>query len=186
MLIILGAIVLILAVWMILRRLGKPRADKKSKTKAANKRATAAAPDEVLTGAALHRRNAETAAAAGDFAEAIRERFRAVIATLDERDLLPERADRTADEAAHDAGAVLQMHRDVLVAAARAFDEVEYGEYVGTPKAYAVISNVDELVRTEVPGTLQIPTAVATATAVSSPTQSGSTPPGDTWSGGTR
>ena len=41
------------------------------------------------------------------------------------------------------------------------FDEVEYGEYVGTPDAYAVISNVDEVVRTEQPGTLQLPTAIA-------------------------
>src|SRR5947209_3905918 len=88
---------------------------------------------------AQYHRSAAQAAAGGDFAEAIRERFRAVIATLDERGLLPERADRTADEAAADAGAILPTHAEVLVAAARAFDEVEYGEYVGTPEAYAVI-----------------------------------------------
>jgi hypothetical protein len=160
-LIILAIFVLVAVVLLVLRWLGKPRTDKRRKEKSEKRGAAGSTPEEILTGAALHRHNAQQAAAAGDFAEAIRERFRAVIATLDERALLPERADRTADEAATDAGAILPAHAEVLVAAARAFDEVEYGEYVGTPQAYAVISEVDELVRTEQPGTLQLPTAIA-------------------------
>jgi type II secretory pathway pseudopilin PulG len=160
-LIVLAIIVLVIALVLFLRWLGRPRDAKKRKSGKDSQSAAARAADEVLTGAALHRRNAELAAAAQDWAEAIRERFRAVIATLDERGLLPERADRTADEAARDAGVILPAHSAVLAAAARAFDEVEYGEYVGTPDAYAVISNVDELVRTEQPGTLLLPTAIA-------------------------
>lgn len=161
-LIILAVFLLVVVVLLVLRRLGKPRTEQKSKQKPEKKRGgTRGAVEEVLTGAALHRRNAERSAAAGDWAEAIRERFRAVIATLDERGLLPERADRTADEAARDAGAILPADARVLEAAARSFDEVEYGEYVGTPEAYAVISDVDELVRTEQRGTLQLPTAIA-------------------------
>lgn len=160
-LIILAIFVLVVVVLLVLRWLGKPRTEKKRKEKPAKRDGSRSAVEEVLTGAALHRRNAERAADAGDWAEAIRERFRAVIATLDERGLLPERADRTADEAAADAGAILPAQAEVLVAAARAFDEVEYGEYVGTSAAYAVISEVDELVRTEQPGTLRLPTAIA-------------------------
>jgi hypothetical protein len=159
-LIVLAIIVVVIALVLFLRWLGRPRKTKKRKSE--NKQGTAAsATDSPLTGAALHRHNAELAADAADWAEAIRERFRAVIATLDERGLLPERADRTADEAARDAGEVLPEHRQPLGAAALAFDEVEYGEYVGTPDAYAVISTVDEVVRTEQPGTLQLPTAIA-------------------------
>ncbi len=160
-LVILAIFILVVVVLLVVRRLGKPRTEKKSKEKTARRGDPGGGVEEVLTGAAAHRRDAERAAAAGDWAEAIRERFRAVIATLDERGLLPERADRTADEAAHDAGAILPAHAGVLAAAARAFDEVEYGEYVGTPEAYTVISKVDELVRTEQPGTLRLPTAIA-------------------------
>jgi Domain of unknown function (DUF4129) len=160
-LIILAVFLLVVAVLLVLRWLGKPRTEKKSKAKADKHGDAASVADEILVGAARHRRDAELAAAAGNWADAIRERFRAVIATLDERGLLPERADRTADEAARDAGAILPAHAGVLAAAARAFDEVEYGEYVGTSHGYAVISDVDELVRTEKPGTLQLPAATS-------------------------
>jgi Domain of unknown function (DUF4129) len=160
-LIVLAIILLVIALVLFLRWLGRPRKTKKRKSQKDKQTTAVHETDDLLTGAALHRRNAEIAASAGGWAEAIRERFRAVVATLDERGLLPERADRTADEAAHDAGAILPAHGAVLTAAARAFDEVEYGKYVGTPDAYAVITNVDELVRTEQPGTLQLPTAIA-------------------------
>lgn len=160
-LIVLAIILLLIALLLFLRWLGRPRGSRKRKPKSGGQSAATGAADEVLTGAALHRRNAERAAGTQDWAEAIRERFRAVIATLDERGLLPERADRTADEAARDAGAILPAHGAILAAAAHAFDEVEYGRYVGTPDAYAVITDVDELVRTEQPGTLQLPTAIA-------------------------
>jgi hypothetical protein len=161
--IILAALLVVTLVVLVLRRLGKPRTEKKVKGKKSDGRQAGSgrASQEALFGAALHRHQAQTAAAAGDWAAAVRERFRAVVATLDERGLLPERADRTADEAAHDAGVVLPAHAAVLGAAARAFDEVQYGEYVGTPEAYSMISDVDELVRTQQPGTLQLPTAIA-------------------------
>jgi uncharacterized protein DUF4129 len=145
LLVILAAVVLVIAVVLVLRRLGRPRTQKRSK-KPRKESAAAAAAAQILVGAAKHRRAAQLAAEAGDWAEAIRERFRAVIATLDERGLLPERPDRTADEAARDAGALLSAHAAVLTAAARAFDDVEYGEYVGTPEGYRLISEVDELV----------------------------------------
>jgi hypothetical protein len=42
----------------------------------------------------------------------------------------------------------------VLTAAARAFDDVEYGEFVGTAEGYRLISEVDELVSAARPGAL--------------------------------
>jgi hypothetical protein len=145
LLVILAAVVLVIAVIVVLRWLGRPRSEKKPK-KASKESAAAALTAQFLVGAAKHRRAAQLAAEAGDWAEAIRERFRAVIAALDERGLLPERPDRTADEAARDAGALLPAHAAVLAAAARAFDDVEYGEYVGTAEGYRLISDVDGLV----------------------------------------
>src|SRR5581483_1880118 len=147
LIVILGA-----ALLLILRKIGKPRRgkDKKDKPKKAEGSKGSkepAGPVRIpLTGAALHRHNAEQAAGAEDWQEAIRERFRAVIGVLDERGLLPERRDRTADEAARDAGRLLPEHAEALSEAARAFDEVEYGEYAGTPQGYAVIRRVDEAV----------------------------------------
>lgn len=145
LLVILLIVVLGTALLLLLRKMGKPRKDHKSGDKAPKHLAGSAA-EVPLTGAALHRHNAERAAGYGDWQQAIRERFRAVIATLDERGLLPERRDRTADEAARDAGDLLPEHAAALRDAARAFDEVEYGEYLGAPEGYAVISAVDQAV----------------------------------------
>jgi Domain of unknown function (DUF4129) len=131
---------------VVLRRIGKPRKDEKTKPEKTKRPGKAPAVEIPLTGAALQRHNAELAARDGDWQEAIRARFRAVISELDERSLLPERADRTAHEAAQDAGSVLPEHAAPLLDAARAFDEVEYGDYLGTPEGYAVISAVDEAV----------------------------------------
>jgi hypothetical protein len=131
---------------LILRRIGRPRKDENKKPDKPARSGSAAAVEIPLTGAALHRHNAEQAARTGDWQEAIRARFRAVIAGLDERSLLPERGDRTAYEAALDAGAVLPEHAAALLDAARAFDEVEYGDYLGTPDGYRVIGAVDDAI----------------------------------------
>jgi hypothetical protein len=131
---------------LILRKIGKPRKDEKAKPDKPNRSGNAPSVEVPLTGAALQRHNAEQAARSGDWQEAIRARFRAVIAELDERALLPERKDRTAHEAAQDGGAILPEFAAPLLDAARAFDEVEYGDYLGTPEGYAVISTVDDAV----------------------------------------
>jgi hypothetical protein len=150
LLVILLIVVLGTALLLLLRKMGKPRKDHAGKEKKP-KHLAGGAGETPLLGAALHRHNAEQAARGGDWQEAIRERFRAVIATLDERRLLPERRDRTADEAARDAGDLLPKHAAALREAALAFDEVEYGDYLGTPEGYAVIGAVDEAIA-EAPG----------------------------------
>lgn len=154
LLVIVLIVVLGIALLLILRKIGKPRRGKDKDEKSGRQTAQGAkdpqrpsAPSAIrLTGAALHRHNAEQAAHDRDWQEAIRERFRAVIGVLDERGLMPERRDRTADEAARDAGRLLPEHAEALSRAALAFDEVEYGEYAGTPEGYAVIRAVDEAV----------------------------------------
>ncbi|GAA4549398.1 DUF4129 domain-containing protein [Amycolatopsis samaneae] len=98
-------------------------------------------------GAAEHRRASEAAAARGDFAEAVRERFRAVVRDLEERAVLDVRSGRTADEAAAEAGAVLPELAEALAEAARRFDDVHYGGRPGTEESYRFLSDVDDRCR---------------------------------------
>lgn len=90
-----------------------------------------------------HRRAADEHAARGAWAEAVRERLRAVIRGLEERDLLETRPGRTADEAADEAGQVLPGCADELREAARTFDEVWYGGLAATPEMDARLRSVD-------------------------------------------
>ena len=77
--------------------------------------------------AADHRSEADRLAAAGDWAGAVLERFRAVARRLEEEAVLVPQPSRTADEVAREAGARLPEVADGLAAAARLFDGVRYG-----------------------------------------------------------
>lgn len=94
--------------------------------------------------AAEHRAAAEAAAAAGDLGTAVRERFRAVARSLEERVVLDPRPGRTADEVAREAGARLPEAASALLAAARAFDDVTYGGRAGTDETYQRVVAADE------------------------------------------
>jgi hypothetical protein len=76
---------------------------------------------------------ADAAAAAGDFATAVRERFRSIVRSLDERAVLEDRRGRTAHEAAVAAGARLAPCADELLRASELFDAVCYGEQTPGP-----------------------------------------------------
>ncbi|MFG1814914.1 DUF4129 domain-containing protein [Kribbella sp. NPDC049174] len=95
-----------------------------------------------------YRAQAEQEAAAGDYAHAIRSRFRACVAELTERTILDERAGRTAYEVVTDAGRAVPELRDPLQPAALAFTEVVYGNRPGTPERYAAVVAADEAART--------------------------------------
>jgi hypothetical protein len=73
-----------------------------------------------------------SAAAAGRWADAVLERFRAVVRSLEERVVIDERPGRTAFEAATQAGRVLPDCSGDLLAGAEVFDEVVYGERTAT------------------------------------------------------
>lgn len=94
-----------------------------------------------------HREAAEDARRRGDLAEAIRERFRAVVRELEQRGVLVPRAGRTVDEVAAEAGDALPLLKDELRAAAWTFDDVWYGGRPATDERYAQLVTVDDRVR---------------------------------------
>ncbi|PSK97908.1 uncharacterized protein DUF4129 [Haloactinopolyspora alba] len=77
--------------------------------------------------AAEYRAAADDAAARADWDTAVVERFRATVATLEERGVLTPESGRTADEVARDAAAVLAGVSAQLRAGATVFDSVRYG-----------------------------------------------------------
>ncbi|MFF8773505.1 DUF4129 domain-containing protein [Kitasatospora sp. NPDC015120] len=93
--------------------------------------------------AAEHRADAERHAAAGRWAEAVREQMRALVRGLEERTLLDPRPGRTADEAAAEAGRALPGHAAALTAAARTFDDIAYGERTADQAAYQLLRDLD-------------------------------------------
>lgn len=97
--------------------------------------------------AADYRAAAESAAEAGAWAAAAIERFRAVIATLEERGVIDRRSGRTADEAARDGGDALPALRSRLIQGAALFDSVRYGHRAATASDYASVVALDDAVR---------------------------------------
>jgi hypothetical protein len=98
--------------------------------------------------AAQYRAQSEQEAASGDYALAVRSRFRACVAELTERTILDERPGRTAYEVVADAGRAVPALREPLQPAALAFTEVVYGNRPGTPERYAVVVTADGAART--------------------------------------
>lgn len=116
---------------------------------------SARAEDALFVGgprtSAQHRAAADAHAAAGEWAEAVRERLRAVIRSLEERSLLDPRPGRTADEAAAQAGQALPECAASLHAAARLFDEIWYGGRSASAASDRSLRDLDEQVRSSRP-----------------------------------
>ncbi|MEU0006935.1 DUF4129 domain-containing protein [Streptomyces sp. NPDC006314] len=129
--VILFAAAVLAALWW---RLGTPR------------RPPASAPllfDDRPRSAAEHRAAGEAHAAQGHWNQAVQERMRAIVRSLEERALLDVRPGRTADEAAAEAGRTLPAHRDRLRAAAREFDDVTYGGRGASEQSYHRLAELD-------------------------------------------
>jgi hypothetical protein len=107
--------------------------------------------------AAEHRASADAHAAAQQWAEAVRDRLRAVITSLEERALLEPRPGRTADEAAADAGQAVPDCADDLRAAARLFDEIWYGDHPARREHDATMRALDERVLASRPRSAHAP-----------------------------
>ncbi|MFB7456736.1 MULTISPECIES: DUF4129 domain-containing protein [unclassified Streptomyces] len=133
-----GLVIVIVAVLAVLGalwwRLGTPRRGPTSSTTLFDDRPRSAAE---------HRAAAEAHAAQGHWNQAVQERMRAIVRSLEERALLDIRPGRTADEAADEAGRALPAHAERLRAAARDFDDVTYGGRSGTDAAYQRIAELD-------------------------------------------
>ena len=134
----LGLVVVLLAVLALLGalwwRLGAPRREPTT---------SAALFDDRPRSAAEHRAAAEAQAAQGHWNQAVQERMRAIVRSLEERALLDVRPGRTADEAAAEAGRALPSHTDRLRAAARDFDDVTYGGRRASEMSYQRIADLD-------------------------------------------
>ncbi len=112
--------------------------------------------------AAEHRATAETHAASGDWAPAIRHRLRAVARQLEENGVLQPVPGRTATELARTAGRALPPLADELFSAAEIFNDVTYGERPGLEEQYRMIASLDG----------KLGTRTATDSAESPPTSS--------------
>lgn len=93
--------------------------------------------------AADYRREAAQRAAAADWRQAIAEQVRAIAADLEARQVLPSRADRTADELAAEAAGAFPAQAAALAAAARLFDDVRYGDRPGSKDGYESVRALD-------------------------------------------
>ncbi|MFJ8277468.1 DUF4129 domain-containing protein [Streptomyces griseoviridis] len=133
-----GLIVVIVAVLAVIGalwwRLGTPRRHPVS---------AAVLFDDRPRSAAEHRSAAEAHAAQSHWNQAVQERMRAIVRSLEERALLDVRPGRTADEAATAAGRPLPSHAARLRTAARDFDDVTYGGRSATPTSYQRIADLD-------------------------------------------
>jgi hypothetical protein len=93
-----------------------------------------------------HRQLAEQAAAAGQWADAVRERLRAIVRELEARGVLEPRPGRTAGEVARDGGAAVPGIAADLNRATTTFDEIWYGGRNADAASYAVLVAADTAV----------------------------------------
>ncbi|WP_326689992.1 MULTISPECIES: DUF4129 domain-containing protein [unclassified Streptomyces] len=137
------AVVLILLVVALRLRLGKLRAEPTS----ARSFLFADGPRS----AAEHRAAAEAHAAEARWSQALQERMRAIVRSLEERALLDPRPGRTSDEAAFEAGHALPGHAADLRAAAHAFDEVTYADRPADQHTYTHVADLDTTLQRTTP-----------------------------------
>jgi hypothetical protein len=110
-------------------------------------RAPAALFDDTALDADDYRARADARASAGDYAEAVRERLRAIVRELEQRGVLEPRLGRTADEAAREAGVVLISLATPLREGAQLFDEIWYGGRAADAAADARLRELDRSVQ---------------------------------------
>ena len=103
--------------------------------------------DVATRSSAEHRALAERYSAAGEWAQAVRERLRALARGLEERGVLDVRPGRTAHEVAHEAAATFPTFEPGLRAAANTFEDIWYGGRPARPESYDVVRQVDDELR---------------------------------------
>ncbi|HZB50665.1 MAG TPA: DUF4129 domain-containing protein [Mycobacteriales bacterium] len=108
-----------------------------------------------------HRQQADAHAAAGRYAEAVRERMRAIVRELETRGVLEPRPGRTADEVAAEAGALVPTVAADLRTAASVFDEIWFGGRPANAQADALLRKADQRLRR---AQLTVPAITARAT----------------------
>ena len=96
---------------------------------------------------AEYRAAADEAAGRGDWSSAVVERYRAIVAWLEERGVLDPRPGRTADEAAAEGGSALPGVAHGLGVGAVLFDTVRYGGRSATSADDGTLRQLDDAVR---------------------------------------
>jgi hypothetical protein len=114
--------------------------------------------------------NAQRLADAGQFGAAIIVGMRAIAAELDERGLVTDVPGRTADELASEAGRVLPAMAADLDRAARLFDDVRYGDRIGTKAGYLELRDLNGRIRAARPVAAAAQTPAAQTPATQGPT----------------
>lgn len=114
--------------------------------------------EDARSSAQLHA-SADAAAARGDYASAVLERFRALVRSLDERGVIDERPGLTAHEAAELAAAALPGAAGELVGAGRLFDDVCYGHAGAGPDEDARLRDLALRVETTATAHAPVPDA---------------------------
>lgn len=94
-----------------------------------------------------HRASAQRHEAAGEYAESVTERLRAISVDLEERALITPRAGRTATELAVEAARVLPEEADGLDEGARIFNDVAYGDRAATSQSARILRELDARLR---------------------------------------
>lgn len=94
-----------------------------------------------------YRAEAESLAARGEFKEAVRARFRAIIRELEQRAVLDPRAGRTAGEIAREGAAAVPTIGEDLRLVAGTFDRVWYGRRDAARADYVAVRDADERIR---------------------------------------
>jgi hypothetical protein len=142
LIILLGVIAVLVVAFLIF---GLPRL---------NRRSAAAGElfgDDDIRDAAALRRDADRAAAVGDYTTAIEELFRALARNLDERTLVSFFPGSTARDVAVRAGTVFPDAAARLVEAARGFDGVRYLGATGTVEQWQRLVELERELRTARP-----------------------------------
>lgn len=101
--------------------------------------------------AADHRAYAERLAAQQKWAEAVRERLRAISRDLEERTLVDRRPGRTAAELAAEGGRALPTQASMLQEAADRFSVIWYGRVQASAEDYQRLTEIDAAVRSARP-----------------------------------
>ena len=135
---VVAVLLLLAAVVLVVWRVGLPRWRGRRRDAAVELDPTRAAAD--------YRTTADQAAAAGDWAAAVRDRFRAVVRELEVRTILDVRPARTASEAAYRASRALPDCTEVLRAGAESFNAVVYGDRPATAETYRQMVALDDRV----------------------------------------
>ena len=133
---VVAVVILLAALALVIWRVGLPRWR--------GRRRDAEVELEPTRAAADYRGRSEEYAAAGDWAAAVRDRFRAVVRELEVATILDVRPARTAWEAAYRASRALPGCADALREGAETFNAVTYGDRPATDAAYRQLVALDE------------------------------------------